>query len=126
MLVESKKLADSNEDAGGFDEEMDGDAENIDVVNNNDDVVFGDRKGIHNESDLRQDENEKKTKNQKVDPVVRDVFLGFCSCGKERVEFKKSSVVTPGPQGSLMNGLSSALSGTMLGTGSLPNGNDYI
>ena len=32
-------------------------------------------------------------------------------------------MVTPGPQGSSMDGLSSALSGTTLGTGSLPNGN---
>ena len=42
MLVKSKKLAHSNEDDGGFNGEMDGDTENMDVVNNNDEdlVVF--------------------------------------------------------------------------------------
>ena len=56
MLFESKKLADSDKDAGGFDVEMNVDAEIIDVDNNNIDVVFEEVEGIHNESDLRQEE----------------------------------------------------------------------
>ena len=84
MLVESKELVDSDEDASGFDEEMGGDEANNDVANNNDDVG-----SIHDESDLRQEEVE-EGEEEKIDETRMVQVAVKKMKAKERKEANKA------------------------------------
>ena len=89
MLVESMKLVHSNEDAGGFDKEMDGDEENVAVDTEGDDKI---EEMEDNESNTRQEEevDDEKESRQTFD-TGGDLNNLMCSIGYTAI---KTTIIT--------------------------------